>query len=75
MKYLITIYYHTPVMDKVTSYMRQIMDDWKHNKKELLAKQTVEVATGRPLTVEEVQKIIDNPPEWAERIEVEGPVA
>ncbi|GAI91076.1 unnamed protein product, partial [marine sediment metagenome] len=35
MRYRLKVYYRTPLMDKITDYMQQIIDEWKKNDKRL----------------------------------------
>ena len=71
MKYLVKVYYRTPLMDKITSYMQRIMPDWERSKKHLEGCRTWEFTTDRPLTDEEIAKIKAAKPDFAEAIDIE----
>lgn len=65
MKYRMDVLYRTEAMKKVQIYLDKIMPG-----KELSARQTFEVTTKEPLTDEELRKIEDCCPDWADGIRV-----
>lgn len=70
MKYLLNVYYKTPIMEKLTDAMGQILDDWGAGKRELLAKQSYEFETDEPLTKEDIERIENTKQDWMEKVEV-----
>lgn len=71
MKYQIKVYYRTELMDKITGYMRDIMDDWKQKDTRLVGCRTYEFETDRPLTSEEIEKIEACKEDWMDKMVVE----
>jgi len=65
MKYRIEVLYRTEAIKKVQIHLDKIMPG-----KELSARQTFEVDTKEPLTDEELRKIEDCCPDWADGISV-----
>lgn len=70
-KYQIKVYYRTELMDKVTEYMREIMDDWRQKGTKLVSCRIFEFETSRPLTPEEIEKIKARKEDWMDKIVVE----
>ena len=71
MKYRLKVYYRTPLMDKVTGYMREIMEDWKRNDKRLQVCQCYEFVTEEPLSDEKIAQLRALKKPWMDEIEVE----
>lgn len=65
MKYRIDVLYRTEAMKKVQVYLDKMMPD-----KTLSARQTFEFDTKEPLTDEQLRKIEDCCPDWADGIKV-----
>ncbi|MBA7552789.1 hypothetical protein ES705_45365 [subsurface metagenome] len=71
MKYRLKVYYRTPLMDKITDYMREIMEDWKRNDKRLQACQSYEFVTEEPLTDEKIAQLKALKKPWMDEVELE----
>lgn len=71
MKYRLKVYYRTPLMDKVTGYMREIMEDWKRTDKRLQACQSYEFVTEEPLSDEKIAELKALKKPWMDEIEGE----
>lgn len=70
-KYRIKIYYRTELMDKITGYMRDILDDWKRSGKRLEGCQVFEFETDEPLPPETIGKLKALKEDWMEEVVVE----
>jgi len=70
-KYRIKVYYRTEMMDKITGYMQEIMDDWKRNDKKLEGCRTFEFEKDEPLSPEIIERIKARKEDWMEEIVVE----
>lgn len=71
MKYHLKIYYRTELMDKITGYMQQIMDDWKQTDKRLEGCRIFEFETDEPLSPEVVEKLKALKEGWMTEVVVE----
>ena len=71
MKYRLKFYYRTPLMDKVTEYMQQIVDDWKQNDKRLEGCRVFEFETDTPLSAELKRCLLALKEDWMEKVELE----
>lgn len=71
MKYRLTVYYRTPLMDKITEYMQFIMDDWKRNDKRLEGCRVFEFKVDHPLSAEQIAKLKATKEDWMEGLEIE----
>ncbi|GAI61520.1 unnamed protein product [marine sediment metagenome] len=71
MKYRLKVYYRTPLMDKITDYMQNIIDEWKKNDTRLEGCQVFEFETEAPLSAEVKAKLVALKKDWMEGIELE----
>jgi hypothetical protein len=71
MKYRLKVYYRTPLMDKITGYMQDILDDWKRNKKRLEGCRVFEFETEAPLSAEVQAKLVALKEDWMDEVELE----
>jgi hypothetical protein len=71
MKYRLKVYYRTPLMDKITGYMQQIIDEWKKNEKRLEGCRVFEFETEAPLSAEVKAKLVALKEDWMEGVELE----
>jgi len=70
-KYRLKIYYRTPIMDKVTSYMREIFDDWKQTNRQLEGCRVFEFETPAPLSQEVIAKLLALKENWMDDVVLE----
>jgi len=71
MKYRLKVYYRTPLMDKITGYMQDILDDWKQNDKYLEGCRVFEFETDAPLSAEVKRCLVALKEDWMEKVELE----
>ena len=71
MRYRLKVYYRTPLMDKITSYMQDIFDDWKHTGRQLQVCQVFEFETEPPLSDEVKAKLVALKEDWTDEVELE----
>ena len=71
MKYHLKIYYRTPLMDKITGYMQQIVPEWKQNDRRLEGCRVFEFETATPLSNEVKRKLVALKQDWMEDVVLE----
>ncbi len=71
MKYRLKVYYRTPLMEKITKFMHQVMDDWKQTDKHLEGCWVFEFETDAPVSAELKRCLLALKEDWMEKVELE----
>ncbi len=71
MRYRIKVYYRTEIMDKITEYMGEIIDEWKRRGTRLEGCRTFEFETDEPLPPETIEKLKATKEDWMDEVAVE----
>ena len=70
-RYRVTVVYETETTKKISEWMQSIMPHWKSGDRRLMIGRPFEFEVDEPLTPELIQKIKDNLPRWATKVEIE----